>query len=65
MGRSYYSVQEIREELRDVFCEEVAEITAAARMNDTHPASTVAAIEGIQRYIRSVEGRLAANEVCD
>lgn len=60
----FYSKKEVSALLRDVFFEECTDIADAVCewLNKSQPESTVAAINGIHDYIKSVERRVFKNE---
>lgn len=61
MPQEFYDRREIVKLLQGVFFDTVRDIIVADYQDETHPASTVAAISGIRRFIDDVEGRLDAN----
>lgn len=61
MPQEFYDRREIVKLLQGVFFDTVRDIVAEDYQDETHPASTVAAISGIRRFIDDVEGRLDEN----
>lgn len=58
MAQEFYDRREIVKLLHEMFFDTTAKIIEADLDAETHPASTVSAIGGIQRFIADVEGRL-------
>lgn len=65
MPQEFYDRKEIENLMKDVFSNTVRAIIDDFFEADTHPASTVAAIGGILRFIDAVKGRLDANATGD
>ena len=61
----FYDKREIMKLLQGVFFDTVRDIVVADYQDETHPASTVAAISGIRRFIDDVERRIEANATGD
>jgi hypothetical protein len=61
MPQEFYDRREIMKLLQDVFFDTVRDIIVADYQDETHPASTVAAISGIRRFIDDVKRRLDEN----
>lgn len=57
----FYDKREIMKLLQGVFFDTVRDIIVADYQDETHPASTVSAINGIRQFIDDVEGRLDVN----
>lgn len=58
MKREFLDRKEIAEMLWDVFKDEVADLIENGKANDTHPASTIAAINGIHGFVCAVIERM-------
>lgn len=65
MAQEFYDRREIMKLLKGVFFDTVRDIVVEDYQDETHPASTVAAISGIRRFIDDVERRLEANATGD
>ena len=61
----FYDKREIMKLLQGVFFDTVRDIIVADYQDETHPASTVAAINGIRQFIDDVDRRLDENAAGD